>query len=104
MDQTFYKTRLRTKGQVTVPQEIRNVLGASEGDDLVFYVDDRGQVIIARAKIIPPDQAWFWSERWQRMEREAQADLEQGRVVEYPNVQDAIAALDQIQGDEDAQD
>jgi hypothetical protein len=30
---------------------------------------------------IPSDQAWFWTERWQRMEREADADIAPGRVV-----------------------
>ena len=29
-------------------------------------------------KYTNPDQAWFWSERWQRMEQEAQADIDAG--------------------------
>lgn len=104
MDKTFYKSRLRNKGQITVPQEIRAVLGAEEGDDLIFYTDEHGQIVISRAQIIPPDQTWFWSERWQRMEREAQDDLDHGRLVEYKGVNEALAALDQIEGDEDAED
>lgn len=104
MDKSFYKSRLRTKGQITVPAEIRSALGVEEGDDLVFYTDERGQVLIRRAQIIPPDQAWFWSERWQKLEREAQADLEAGRVVEYSSVSEALAALDQIEADDDAED
>ena len=42
---TFFKSRLRTKGQITVPAEIRSVLGAQEGDDLVFFTDEQGTVI-----------------------------------------------------------
>lgn len=103
-DTVFYKSRLRTKGQITVPSEIRNALGAEEGDDLVFYSDERGQVIVTRAQIIPPDQAWFWSERWQRMEREAQADIDAGRVVSFKNVDDALEFLDQIAAKPDADD
>ena len=104
MEKTFYKTRLRTKGQITVPQEIRQMLNAEEGDDLLFSVDENGRIMMSRAQIIPPDQAWFWSERWQRMEKAAQADLEAGVVVEYKNVDDALAALDLIEATDDAED
>ena len=30
---------------------------------------------------VPADQAWFWSERWQQMEREADADIAAGRTT-----------------------
>jgi len=104
MDKTIYKSRLRNKGQVTVPQEIRNLLGVEEGDDLLFFTDNAGRVVVSRAQIIDPDQAWFWSDRWQRMERQAQADLEAGRIVEYANVAEALAALDKIPANDDAED
>ncbi len=103
MDKNIYKTRLRNKGQVTVPQEIRNLLGVEEGDDLLFYTDEAGRVVVSRDQIIDPEQAWFWSDRWQRMEQEAQADLKAGRIVEYANIADALAALDEIPADDDAE-
>jgi AbrB family looped-hinge helix DNA binding protein len=104
MDKTIYKTRLRNKGQVTVPQEIRNLLGIEEGDDLLFYADDTGRVVVSRAQTIDPEQAWFWCDRWQRMEQQAQADLEAGRIVEYANITEALAALDEIPAFDDAED
>ncbi len=104
MDKTVYKSRLRNKGQITVPSEVRQLLGAAEGDDLLFYADESGHVIVSRAQIIPPDQAWFWSQRWQQLEREAQADLQAGRVLEFSDVQAALAALDQLDDVSDAED
>jgi antitoxin PrlF len=104
MEKTFYKTRLRNKGQITVPSEVREALGANEGDDLLFSVDEDGRIVVTRAQIIPPDQTWFWSARWQRMEKAAQADLDSGNVVEYETVQAAINVLDQIEAIEDAED
>lgn len=104
MDKTVYKSRLRNKGQITVPSEVRQLLGAEEGDDLLFYTDESGRIIISRAQIIPPDQAWFWSQRWQQLEREAQADLQAGRVLEFVDVQAALAALDQLNDACDAED
>jgi AbrB family looped-hinge helix DNA binding protein len=103
MDKNYYKTRLRQKGQIPVPSEVRAALGANEGDDLLFSVDEHGRIVVTRAQVIPPDQAWFWSERWQRMEKAAQADIESGKVVEYETAHDAISALDQIEADEDAE-
>ncbi len=50
-------------------------------------------MIIESEQTIDPDQAWFWSERWQEMERDAQADIEAGRVTRHANVDEAIAAL-----------
>jgi len=104
MDKTIYKSRLRNKGQVTVPQEIRNLLGAEEGDDLLFYTDEAGRIMVSRAQTIDPEQAWFCSDRWQRMEQETQADLDAGRIVEYANIAEALAALDEIPAGDDAED
>jgi AbrB family looped-hinge helix DNA binding protein len=103
MEKNYYKTRLRNKGQITVPPEVRNALGAQEGDDLLFYTDEQGRMMVSRAQVVPPEQAWFWSAHWQRLERMAQADLDTGNVVEFDNVNEALAALDQIEAGSDAE-
>lgn len=90
----YFKTRMRPKGQVTLPGEIRDLLGLSEGDDVAFSLNEQGQVIISRLEVIPPDQAWFWTEQWQKAEREAQADIDAGRVNHYTNIDEALAALE----------
>ena len=41
-----------------------------------------------------PGQAWFWSERWQQMEREADEDIAAGRVVVRETVGEFLAELD----------
>jgi AbrB family looped-hinge helix DNA binding protein len=104
VNKTVIKSRLRTKGQITVPAEIRSVLGAQEGDDLIFYTDEQNRVIVSRAQIIPPDQAWFWSERWQRLEREAQEDIQAGRVYAFEDLESAMTALDRAADEKDAED
>ena len=90
----YFKTRVRPKGQVTLPSEIRNLLGLNEGDDLAFSLNEQGQIIITRLEVIPPDQAWFWTEQWQKAEREAQADIDAGRVHRYANIDEAVSALE----------
>jgi AbrB family looped-hinge helix DNA binding protein len=94
-ERTFFKSRLRDKGQITVPSEIRIALGAEQGDDLLFTTDELGRVIVSRAQLIAPEQAWFWSERWQRLEHATQADIDAGRVKTFDTVEAALASLDQ---------
>jgi len=89
----LYKSRLREKGQITLPNKIRSLLKAKEGDELLFYQDQTGKVVVDRVQMIPPDQAWFWSQRWQKMEREIQNDIDQNRMVQYKNVDEFIAYL-----------
>lgn len=103
-DNSYYRTRLRHKGQVTVPGEIRGILGAEEGDELVFIVDEDGRVAVERLQIIPPDQAWFWSERWQRLEREVQQDIERSKIHQFNSAQDALSFLNKAAGGSDAKD
>ena len=39
-------------------------------------------------------QAWFWSERWQAMEREADAAIAAGRVRRFKSADDFLEELD----------
>lgn len=37
---------LTSKGQVTIPKEVRELLGVKEGDRLVFRLDEHGNVVV----------------------------------------------------------
>ena len=91
----YFKSRLRSKWQLTLPGKVREFLGVKPGDDLVFYLNEQQEVVVGRQKMIPPDQAWFWTERWQQMEREAQADIDAGKQVLFDYVEDAIKYLNE---------
>lgn len=43
---------------------------------------------------VPADQAWFWTERWQRMEREADTDVAAGRVHHFATEDAFLSALE----------
>ncbi len=49
---------------------------------------------LKRPKTVPKDQAWFWSKKWQRGEREANADLRAGRYKAFERMDDLIVDLD----------
>ncbi len=90
---SFYKTRLRGRGQITLPPEIRKKLKVSEGDDVLFFVNEKGQIVIDQVRIIDPEQAWFWSERWQKATKESINDFENGNFVEFEDMDKAIKYL-----------
>ena len=38
------KAKVTSKGQLTIPKEVRRALGIREGDSLIFDMDDGGEV------------------------------------------------------------
>lgn len=80
---TAGRSKVRDKGQMTLPAAVRDALGVDSGDEVEFVVLASGQVVMYGLKMIPADQAWFWTESWQRGEREASEDVENRRVETY---------------------
>jgi AbrB family looped-hinge helix DNA binding protein len=95
--QAVYRVRVRGKGQVTLPDALREKMHIAEGDELTVRVTG-DRMVMETVQVIPPDQSWFWSERWQQMEREAQADIDAGRVEKYITAEEAIVALKKAGG------
>jgi AbrB family looped-hinge helix DNA binding protein len=54
--------------------------------------DDEVAVAV-KSGLIPGDQAWWWHERWQRREREAERDLRAGKVTRYRTAEALIMEL-----------
>jgi len=74
------RSKLRDKGQLTVPAEVREALRVEEGDEVEFTITSDG-VLLRGLKTIPADQAWFWTASWQRGEVEASQDIQHGRLT-----------------------
>lgn len=80
---------VRSKGQITLPREIRDALHLREGDDVAFVVEG-DRVVMRGLRSVPTDQAWFWSEAWQAGEKQASEQLANGEGRVF---QDADAFL-----------
>jgi len=46
-------------------------------------------------KLIPAEQAWFWTREWQAGEKEADEDIAAGKVKTFDRVDDLLEELDQ---------
>lgn len=76
---TSSMTRIGPKHQVTIPKEVFGELGLQVGD----YLEVRAKtdiITMAPKKLIPKDQAWFYTPEWQKKEREADEDIARGDV------------------------
>lgn len=72
-------TRIGPKHQITIPQEVFEQLGLQPGDFLEVQVRDEALYLIPQ-KLVPRDQAWFWSKEWQEREQEADEEIAKGEL------------------------
>lgn len=72
-------TKVRPKGQITLPDGVRKAVRLAEGDYLEISVEG-GAIVMRPKKLIDADQVWFWTDEWQRGEREASEDIAKGRT------------------------
>ena len=69
----------KQKSQVTIPNEIVKKMHLKVGDKLDIAEKD-GRLIITPVVIIPKDQAWYYSEKWQTMEKTVDEQIKNGNV------------------------
>src|SRR3954451_14835618 len=87
------RAKLRDKGQVTLPPEVRVALGVHEGDVIEFEVED-SVVTLHSWKMIPAEPAWFWTEAWQNGERGAGDDIAAVGTPVHKTADDFLKILD----------
>ena len=87
-------SRVTRHGQITLPVSVRKELGVEEGDLIEIEVVEEHAVLMPK-KLVDKSQAYFWTKRWQKGEREADEDIKAGRVRVFDSVEDLIKDLDQ---------
>jgi antitoxin MazE len=86
-------TQLRVRSQITLPSEIVKKMRLQEGDNLDIILED-DKIVLKPVLVIDRSQSWFWSKRWQQMEKEADEDIKQGKVRKAKNLKELIRKLD----------
>jgi len=84
--------KIGPKHQITIPVAVFRKLRLDAGDFLEVETMDEAIVLVPR-KLIPRSQGWFWTKRWQTMEKTAQGDLDSGRAVEAPSMKALLRKL-----------
>ncbi len=83
----------KDKSQVTIPSKLVKQLNLKPGDKLEVTEED-GRIILVPVTIIPRDQAWFYSEQWQKEEAEIEKQIKSGRVRVAKNKEELWEGLD----------
>ena len=86
---------VQARGTVALPADLRRRLHLDRADAQVQLIEhEDGRLELRPIVTVPADQAWFWTERWQAMEREADADIAAGRVTIVEGADELIDHLD----------
>jgi bifunctional DNA-binding transcriptional regulator/antitoxin component of YhaV-PrlF toxin-antitoxin module len=97
---SHFVTLSPSRGSVTLPAEIRHRHRLDEPGAQVQIIE-RDDGVIELHPLLPhrADQAWFWTERWQQMEQQAEGDIAAGRVETFDSGEEFLADLEREAGD-----
>ena len=85
---------VQQRGVIALPAELRRRLHLDELGAQVEVTERSDGVLELRAALpVPADQAWFWTERWQRREREVDEHVAAGRVTVHESADDFLDHL-----------
>jgi len=88
---------LQSRGLIALPTELRRRMHLDEpGAQVEILERDDGVVELRAALPVPADQAWFWTERWQRREHEVDEHVAAGDVVTHESTEDFLSHLDDL--------
>jgi antitoxin PrlF len=86
--------QIRDNGQITLPTSIRRKTNLKSGDMVEVHVESDGSIRLTPQVAIDRSQAYFWTNRWQEGERQAEEDIRAGRVQKFEHVDDLVADLE----------
>lgn len=90
---------IQSRGTVALPADLRRRLHLDQANAQIKLVEgEDGRIELIPVVAVPADQAWFWTDRWQTMEREADVDVAAGRTT----VVDGLEGLAALFADDDA--
>ncbi|HPK86951.1 MAG TPA: AbrB/MazE/SpoVT family DNA-binding domain-containing protein [Atribacterota bacterium] len=84
--------KIRDNSQITIPKNIMEKLDLKKGDTVSIELRD-DEIILKPVVIIDKSQAWFWTEKWQKEEREAESDIKAGRIKSFHSADELMKDL-----------
>jgi hypothetical protein len=85
---------LQSRGLIALPSDLRRRLHLDEpGAQVEILERDDGVVELRAALPVPADQAWFWTEHWQRREREVDEHVARGDVLLHDSTDEFLSHL-----------
>jgi antitoxin MazE len=92
---------LQGRGVLTLPAELRRRHHLDEPGAQVSIVEtEDGRIELIPLALVPASQAWFWTERWQKMEREVDDAVTAGEIEVFDDAESFLANLDALTADD----
>jgi AbrB family looped-hinge helix DNA binding protein len=93
VEKTVELIKVKKNYQITIPQSLRRLMRLAVGDYLEIEVQD-DSLVIRPVKVVHPDQEYFFTKEWQKMESEADQDIAAGRLEgPFQDTDEALKAL-----------
>lgn len=91
---------MQQRGLLALPKRLRTRFGLDRPGAQVEVVErDDGVIELHPLVAVPAEQAWFWTERWQRMEREVDEHVGQGELTTFESSDDFLSSLEKVESD-----
>ena len=88
---------LQSRGLIALPSELRRRMHLDEpGAQVEILERDDGVLELRAALPVPANQAWFWTEQWQRREREVDEHAARDEVTVHESTDDLLSHLDKL--------
>jgi len=85
------------RGVLTLPAEFRRRHHLDEPGAQVSLVEtEDGRIEMIPLVAIPAGQQWFWTERWQKMEREVDDAVASGEIEVFDDAESFLSNLDEL--------
>ncbi|MCX6027320.1 MAG: AbrB/MazE/SpoVT family DNA-binding domain-containing protein [Chloroflexi bacterium] len=85
-------TKVTRNGQITLPAAVRRAAGIHAGDRVAVTLE-RQAIVLTPKRLVDKSQAYFFTQAWQKGEREASRDIGEGRVSEHDDIEALIQSL-----------
>lgn len=85
---------VQSRGTIALPIALRRRYHLDEPGAQVELIEREDGIVELRPALpVDAEQRWFWSERWQAMEREADEDVAGGHVEMFESADALLEAL-----------
>lgn len=85
------------RGTVALPAELRRKYRLDEAGAQMEITEREDGVLELRPTLpVPVDEMWFWAEGHQAAEREAEADIAEGRFRDFDTAEGFLADLEEL--------
>lgn len=71
--------KISPQGQIRIPKKLMETLHLQKGDYVEMELE-KNEIVLKPRKLIDPAQGWFWTQEWQKEEKEVDEQMERGEV------------------------